>query len=184
MHLRVFDYKQLFFYASYQQITTNSYNRRGKSGDMETNYINHRRDFSESRKKNNSSHNIEEQRNTYDKTYEVRSNRTYGQNYGNIQRHEIKVSSKDKNIKYNYNKGSNIIERKRYVPRKTKNNQAPINKSIDRKELNDNKIHEMNYRTNKIYNVPNSRNESEHYENNRNYYSYESVEQNSGLFNK
>ena len=165
-------------YASYQQITTNSYNRRGKSGDMETNYINHRRDFSESRKKNNSNHNIEEQRNTYDKTYEIRSNRTYGQNYGNIQRHEIKVSSKDKNIKYNYNKGSNIIERKRYVPRKTKNNQAPINKNIVRKELNDNKIHEMNYRTNKIYNVPNSRNESESYENNRNYYSYESVEQN------
>ena len=166
-----------------EHIRRNPYIRNEQKVQIGKNsHMNQRKDYSEERKRNNSIHILEQNRNIYQSNYISSDKKKYNQNYDNIKMHEIKVTSSDKKIKSNYNQGSNKIERKRYVPRQTKNNQISKNYNITNRQVKETKIKEINSRTNNIYNSSNIRNNIDIYENNRNYYPYEVIKQKKQIY--
>ena len=201
-------YKRIETSEKITRITSNYVNRRDENEKRNNNYINSRREISEKRKSNYMSNrndisgdkgrsyiisqNVQQNGNNREKIYEPRSNRNENQNYSNIYRHEIKVSSRDKEIKNNYSKSnisnsnSNNPERKRYIP-KVENNQNTrpnynININTNRKNRNTNepRNEERNQRIKRIQNINNSSNTQhtvEVFEHKRNYYPLEAVKQ-------
>ena len=190
------------------RITNNYINRREENEKRNNTYLNNRRDVSEKRKSNYMSNrndtsgdkgrsyiisqNVQQNKNNRKNNYEVRNNRNENQNYNNIYKHEIKVSSRDKEIKNNYSKSSysnsnsNNPERKRYIP-KIENNQNTrpnyninINTNRRNRNINEPKNEQRNQRNQRIQSINNSSKTQytvEVFEHKRNYYPLEAVKQ-------
>jgi len=177
----------------------NSYNKRNENEKISTNYINKRRDVNDkgittyiNRRKDvnidkERSHinNANQQKKTItnEKHYESRSNRENNQNYNNIYKHEIKVTSRDKNIKNNSIGGvrSTITERKRYFPKVDNNQNNKRNYNIvNRRNINESRTQEINQRIKRTININNlssTQNTVKVFEHKVNYYPLESVKQ-------
>ena len=155
---------------NYQNVYDNkrknsSYVRKEENTRTKNNYVYSSRDISGDRNKNNirnsninNNNNLQKDTKVIVRNTETRSNRNYNQNFNNVQRHEIKAVSNDKKIvnNYSHNKtNTNIIERKQYFPRVTRetnitqkynNTNANINTNTNRRNVYDSRTQEINQR--------------------------------------
>ena len=157
--------------------------RNNYSINMGNNSVNYRRHYVQS----NISGNLQQNKTKYEKKYETQSNRIYDQNYNNIQKHEIKVTSRDKKIK-NYNNNTNyskndtnITKRKPYIPTSINNN-TKINSRqqryiVDRRQTDVQRNERINQRIRNINNISKTQQTVEVFEHKGNYYPLEAVKQ-------
>ena len=137
-------------------------------------------------------------KNIYEKKFEERRKNNYDNVYNNINRHEIKVTSKGKNIKENKYKTNvvkthlNINETKKYIPQVVREHKVVERKkynNINKKNVNSSKTENISQEIKKKYGQKVIKKTKEVYENRKYYpiqqinktehvYQYKKIEQN------